>query len=169
MIRTISALAALLIAITSTSAIAATGRSFIPNYVMYYASGSNFYSSYYSFSNITDKDLDVSIKFINYVNSSGAPTILVDSGNNPNSGIFVATNMKNYTESATGYSVKFTISPYESSELIVNTSTSTYQFGYGIIEWQQNSEIATAMLANGHVRINGAIAHSIPIHGGTPF
>lgn len=129
-------------------------------------------TSYFSFSNITDNPINVTVTLYN---SDG--TLLTDDGSN-SSGILkellVGGTYKffNYSDKNSDSSATFTINAH-STEILSIGNKSYQTAGYGMVQWtQNNSTVLQGMISTGEVQIqtNGAFDRQYTtVNNGLPF
>ena len=156
-----------------------SGTCYIPHYNIYY--NEIFYLktayTYFFVSNITGSNIDVEITF--YKANSG--DILLDGDDSTTEGFFRAENVLSYDESpVSGSSVKFSIAPHKTAKFSLKDEDEDEcsVYGYGVIEWSQNSSVLKGLIAHGMVIATDGYLNSsnvrksgvcIPINEGQPF
>ncbi len=121
--------------------------------------------SHLNVSNITDST--ISVKITLYLLDG---TILYDSSTNQSSGYVKidAGTILNYTEGDNTKTVSFDLAANQTCRFVVSGFTA---YGYGIIEWTQNSKETKGLVASSTlVNTGSGISISvIPINNGLPF
>lgn len=150
----------------ASAAHAGSGSAAIPHF--FSSSGGGGYNTLYlHFSNTKSSSIDVTLTLYNKTGS-----IITDDGS-ATAGAIQADNVSNYSDNNSGSTVTLTI-PAHSSSMISYQWNSSKQYGFGLVEWRNDTKDETSMLAQGYTfnantNTNERMAYVVTINGGLPF
>lgn len=138
----------------------ASGKAIIPTYSIAYGQATN--TTLFRISNITNELIDVKITLYN-------PDGSLLSGN----GYVAETgNLINYNENLTDATMSFSLNPNATGYIVLRKSTSNNIYGYGTIEWVQDSKVVNGLIVYGFNALTGSENQSrslIPVNNCLPF
>jgi hypothetical protein len=138
-----------------------TGKAIITPTEFTYYSSSNYFEPQFYFSNITNNPLTVTI------------TLYDKTGSILTSGFHISNNVSNPNTSPSNASLSFDLAANATCTLKIWLSSSSDNYGYGIIEWTQNSTAICGLIAHGcdwYKNVSGAwTSYALPINNGLPF
>lgn len=145
----------------------ASGSAVIPNYIVSNNPGGSINASYFYISNLTNDQVSIKVTFFKQDGS-----VLRDSSSGMGNGNVRGNDLLNYNETDTSTSASFTLGANQSGSIfLLDLYPGTY--GYGFIEWEQDSKTAHALIADGfrtYQYPSGAYSrYSVPINNGLPF
>jgi hypothetical protein len=155
--------------LTSGAAFAQSGSATVSHLQSSFHNSSSRMESFIHLTNTSETDTEVTIKIYN---QSG--NVVSDVDNDSNAGLLRASNISNYSDVNSSYSVKFTIAPKHSTRVSLMNPSTAEILGYAVIEWKKESttEVVNTSLI-GHAinyRIyNGTGYYSVPINDGRKF
>jgi hypothetical protein len=160
----------LLVFASITPVFAGQGKAIIPHYVSNYTSAQSYRVPFTYITNITNSTITVTLTF--YDNTGN---VITDGDGSSATGVIMGSGLTtNYNESVTGASVSFDIPAHNTVN--VQLRCSSWQHGYGTIEWSQNSQELHGLVAycfNSMYSLGISSAYKveryIPINNGMPF
>lgn len=136
-----------------------SGSAVIPSFWNQYFSASNKKWTVILVSNITDEPIAVKLTFFSKDGS------ILTTG-------ITSENVSNFTTSVTNASCSFDLTGKTTGNIVIDTSSLNY--GFGLIEWSQDSNTVYGLVAHGaqtHMisTSTGYNRYAIPINNGLPF
>jgi hypothetical protein len=138
-----------------------TGKAVIPAYLT-----SSSAKTVFSVSNITDEQISVTVTLYE---KDG--TIITDD-NSSSAGRITGSNLLNYDDQNTDSTLTFTLDAHCTGYFSTNY-TSSVKFGYGVIQWQQDSNALLGLVVVGaeniYVDTDADSRYLVPVNNGLPF
>lgn len=150
-----------------TFTFAASGKAVIPFFDCFNVTGSATYS-HFTVSNITESTINVKVTLYK------ADGTIIKDDNNSSAGLLRGTStLANYNDNPSdNASITFTLEANKSGYFSLWAVPSQETFGYGTIEWTQDSKTIYGLVSFGNFvqsNTSGPSRFAIPINGGLPF